>query len=259
MALIFYERAIALNRDRHQKLKIQLKSNHFSFAKKTNSVLVAGSEFFEAARDYPVVFVGKEGGPFTLAALVGLNDQENLMVTPAGGWEPATYIPAFIRRYPFVLAGGEGAEQLTVCVDEAYEGLGNDKGESLFSADGTETTYLKNVIEFLVMFHGEMTRTAAFASKMAELGLLASKVVTFERDGVKKTLEGAWVIDEAKLNALDDVKLLDLVKTGYLGWIYAHLMSLNNLARLAKRMDVRQSEIVQSAAVKEIDAPASVH
>jgi hypothetical protein len=53
--------------------------------------------------------------------------------------------------------------------------------------------------------------------------------------------------------------LLDLVKTGYLGWIYAHLMSLNNLARLAKRMDIRQTEIAQSAAVKEIDAPAAVH
>lgn len=259
MALIFYERAIALNRERHQKLKIQLKANHFAFAKKTNSVLIAGSEFFEAARDYPVVFVGKEGGPFTLAALVGLNDQDNLMVTGEGGWEPDTYIPAFIRRYPFVLAGGEGAEQLTVCVDEAYEGLGNDKGEPLFDADGKETTYLKNVIEFLVLFHGEMTRTAAFASKMAELGLLASKVVTFERDGVKKTLEGAWVIDEAKLNALDDGKLLDLVKTGYMGWIYAHLTSLNNLKRLAKRLDARQAPTSPSVDIKEISGPAAVH
>ncbi|RYF25696.1 MAG: SapC family protein, partial [Comamonadaceae bacterium] len=122
MALLFYERAIALNRERHQKLKIQLKANHFAFAKKTNSVLIAGSEFAEAAREYPIVFVGNEGGPFTLAALVGLNDKDNVLVNDNGSWEPDTYIPAFIRRYPFVLAGSEGAESLTVCVDEAYAG-----------------------------------------------------------------------------------------------------------------------------------------
>ncbi|MDO9402770.1 MAG: SapC family protein [Polaromonas sp.] len=261
MALIFYERAIALNRERHQKLKIQLKQDHFAFAKKTNSVLVAGSEFAEAAREYPVVFVGNEGGPFTLAALVGLNDKDNVLVNDKGIWEPDTYIPAFIRRYPFVLAGNEGAESLTVCVDEAYAGLGDEQGEALFNADGTETTYLKNVIEFLVLFHSEMKRTAAFAARMLELGLLTSKVVTFEREGTKKTLEGAWVVDEAKLNALDDAKLLDLVKTGYMGWIYAHLMSLNNLSRLAKRMD--KARIASAAAAPSVvpdPAPsAAVH
>ncbi len=240
MSMIFYERAIALNRERHQALKIQLKADHFSFARKTNSVLIAGSEFAEAARDYPIVFVGSEKGPFTLAALVGLNDKENVLVGADGRWEPNAYIPAFIRRYPFVLAGADGAETLTVCVDEAYDGLDNERGEALFNADGTETTYLKNVIEFLVLFHGEMKRTSAFATRVFEMGLLTSKVVTFEREGIKKTLEGAWVVDEAKLNALGDDKLLELVKTGYLGWIYAHLMSLNNLKRLARRMDARR-------------------
>ncbi|WP_293778372.1 SapC family protein [uncultured Oxalicibacterium sp.] len=250
--MIFYERAVALNRERHQKLKLQLKANHFSFASKTNSVLVAGSEFAEASRDYPIVFVGKEGGPFTLAALVGLGEKDNLMVDENGHWETNTYIPAFIRRYPFVLAGGEGAESLTVCVDEAYPGLNEEQGEALFNEDGTETEYLKKVIEFLVLFHSEMKRTAAFAEKMAELGLLTSKVVTIEREGSKQTLEGAWVIDEAKLNALDDKTMLELVRTGYLGWIYAHLMSLNNVTRLARRMDVRR--LTSAAATSAVAA-----
>lgn len=261
MALIFYERTIALNRERHQKLNIQLKTNHFAFAKNTNSVLIAGSEFIEAARDYPIVFVGAQGGPFTLAALVGLNDQENVLVGGDGRWESNTYIPAFIRRYPFVLAATEGAEALTVCVDESYEGLSNEHGEALFNADGTETTYLKNVIEFLVLFHGEMKKTTTFAAKVFELDLLTPKVVTFERDGVKKTLEGAWVIDEIKLNALSDEKLLELVKTGYLGWIYAHLMSLNNLQRLAKRMDAYRldSSPVAAMAVADTVMSSAVH
>ncbi|HEY4541402.1 MAG TPA: SapC family protein [Noviherbaspirillum sp.] len=234
--MIFYERAVALNRDRHQKLKIRILPEHFSFAQKTNSVLLAGSEFAEACRDYPIVFVGSEGGPFTAAALVGLGDKENLFVDGNGTWERGTYIPAFIRRYPFVLAGAETAETLTVCVDEAYKGLGEEEGEALF-ADGQESDYLKNVVEFLRLFHGEMKRTATFAAKLAELGVLSPKVITVERNGSKQTLEGLWVVDEAKLNALDDAKTLELVRTGYLGWIYAHLLSLRNVGRLANRMD----------------------
>ncbi|HEY8605580.1 MAG TPA: SapC family protein [Noviherbaspirillum sp.] len=235
--MIFYERAVALNRDRHQKLKIRILPEHFSFADKTNSVLLAGSEFAEACRDYPIVFVGSEGGPFTAAALVGLGDKENLFTDSSGNWERGTYIPAFIRRYPFVLAGAETAETLTVCVDEAYRGLGEEEGEALFGADGQETEYLKNVVEFLRLFHAEMKRTAAFAAKVAELGVLSPKVITVERNGSKQTLEGLWVVDEAKLNALDDAKTLELVRTGFMGWIYAHLLSLRNVARLANRMD----------------------
>lgn len=234
--MIFYERAVALNRDRHQNLKIRILPDHFSFAAKTNSLLIAGSEFSEACRDYPIVFVGSEGGPFTAAALVGLGDKENLFTNAAGNWESGTYIPAFIRRYPFVLAGAETADTLTVCIDEAYAGLGDQEGEALFK-DGQESEYLKSVVEFLRLFHTEMKRTSAFAAKLAELGLLSSKVVNVDRQGSKQTLEGLWVVDEAKLNALDDASTLELVRTGYMGWVYAHLLSLRNVGRLANRMD----------------------
>lgn len=241
--MIFYERAVALNRDRHQKLKIQLKADHFAFAGKTNSVLLAASEFAEASRDYPIVFVGKEGGPFTIAVLVGLSDKENLLVGPDGVWEADTYIPAFIRRYPFVLAGADEAESLTVCIDESYAGLTDASGESLFSNDGVETDYLKNVVEFLRLFHSEMKRTSAFAGKVAELGLLTPKVITIEHEGRKQTLDGLWVVDEDKLSALNDAQTLDLVRNGTLGLIYAHLASLKNVARLAKRLDIRRKAV----------------
>jgi len=238
--MIFYERAVALNRERHQKLKIRIKENHFSFTAGTNSVLLAGSEFAEASRDYPIVFVGKEGGPFTAAVLVGLADKENLLVDENGVWEAGTYIPAFIRRYPFVLAGSEDAESLTVCVDESYSGLGEAAGEPLFAEDGKETEYLTNVVEFLRLFHNEMKRASTFAIKLSELGLLTPKIITVENNGRKHTLDGLWVVDEAKLNALDDEKMLALVRSGELGLIYAHLLSLNNVARLGKRLDAKR-------------------
>ena len=236
-SMIFYERAVALNRERHQKLKILIKPDHFRFAAKTNSVLLAAAEVAEASRDFPVVFVGKEGGPFTLAAMVGLLDHENVMVNGAGEWEVGAYVPAFIRRYPFVLAGPDDAESLTVCIDEAYPGLGETEGQALFGDDGLETDYLKRLVEFLSRFHAEMRRTTEFAAKLAELGLLTSRVITIERQGTKQTLEGFWVIDETKLNALEDARLLELFRGGFMGMVYAHLLSLSNIPRLARRLD----------------------
>ena len=256
-SLIFYEKAVALDRNRHQNLKIQTKADHFSFSRKTNSVFLAGSEFAEAAHDYPIVFVGPENGPFTAVALVGLSGDDNLMVDAAGTWEEGTYVPAFIRRYPFVLAGAEQAETLTVCVDEAYAGLGLAEGESFFNPDGTGTPYLQNVIEFLRLFHAEMNRTNAFAGKLAQLGLLSSKVITVEFEGQKRNLEGLWLVDEQKLQALDDVQTLELVRAGYMGLIYAHFLSLSNVVRLARREDQRR-KAEAARALSEVQAAEPV-
>lgn len=235
--MMFYERATALSRERHQKLKVAPQANDFGFARHTNSVLLAGSEFAEAGRDHPIVFIGQEGGPFTAAALVGLADSENLLVDAAGKWAEGSYVPAFIRRYPFVLASGDDPDQLTVCIDEAYPGWNEEQGEALFGADGNETVYLSRVIDFLKLFHQEMARTAAFAGRLAELGLLVQKVIEIEREGKRRSLEGLWVVDAAKLAALGDAELLALARSGELQWIYSHLHSLANLARLAARLD----------------------
>ena len=246
----FYERAIALNRERHQQLRIEAVPNHFTFAAKTNAMLLASTELGEAARDYPIVFVGPEGGPYALAALVGLRNNENLLVDAEGRWDPTTYVPAFARRYPFVLAEGEDKSVLTVCVDEAYAGLNPSRGEALFSEDGKESPYLKRVLDFLRAFHADMTRTRDFATRLHELGLLASKVITIEqqREGKseRKLLEGLWVVDEEKLRGIDDARLVEIFRNGYMGWVYAHLLSLGNVRRLAARLD-RASRVTEDS------------
>lgn len=235
--IMFYERPVALNRERHLKLRLSVVPNHFQFAANTNAVPIASSEFAEASRDYPIVFVGNEGGPFNVAALVGLRDNENLMVDEQGRWAEGHYIPAFARRYPFVLATTEGEDRLTVCIDEVYPGLSNERGEQLFDEAGTESAYLKRVLEFLQVFHNEAQRTTQFATRLKELGLLVQKVITVERNGQRQNLQGLWIVDEAKLRSIDDARVLELFRSGYLGWIDAHLISLGSLPRLAARMD----------------------
>ena len=239
--MLYYERAVALNRDRHHKLRIQPLQRPYEFATATNAMLIATTELPEASRDYPVVFVGPEGGPFSLAALVGLKNDQNLMVDAEGNWDPTAYVPAFARRYPFVLAEGDDKAVLTVCLDESCAAFNEERGEALFDSDGRETEYLQRVLAFLRAFHDDMQATRAFTDRVGALGLLVSKVITVEQqhDGQPQryTLDGLWIVDEEKLRGIDDARAAELFRNGYLGWIYAHLLSLRNVRRLASRLD----------------------
>jgi hypothetical protein len=236
--LMFYERPVPLNRERHQATRLAVAPDHYRFAAQTNAVPIMSTEFAESARDYPIVFVGEEGGAINVAALVGLRDRENLMVDDAGRWAPGAYVPAFARRYPFVLAKTDNQDRLTVCVDEVYSGLNPDNGEALFEADGKETPYLKRVLEFLQAFHTEAQRTAAFAARLKELGLLVPKFINVDRKGQPtQSLRGLWIVDAQRLRNIDDARALELFRNGYLGWIEAHLISLGSLGRLVARLD----------------------
>jgi hypothetical protein len=54
-------------------------------------------------------------------------------------------------------------------------------------------------------------------------------------------LNGVYVIDEAKFQALSKDTVMALFSSGELGLIYAHLMSLANLNRLLDRLSIRLS------------------
>ena len=257
---MFYERPVALNRERHQALRLAPVPGHYRFAAGTNALPIAGSEFGAAARDYPIVFTGQEGGPFNVAALVGLRDDENLMVDDQGQWASGTYVPAFARRYPFVLAKSPGSDRLTVCVDEVYPGLVKTEGEALFDDAGKETPFLQRVLAFLRAFHEEAKRTTDFATRLKELGLLVPKMISVQRKGQpRRAVRGLWTVDVAKLRALDDARVLELYRNGYLPLIEAHLLSLGALPRLISRLDehtaVSDESGTLSAAAEESTAP----
>ena len=107
--MMFYERPVALNRERHRSLRLAPAANHYAFAAGTNAVPIASSEFAEAARDYPIVFVGQDGGPFNVAALVGLRDRQNLMVDAQGQWAAATLPSIWFPWMPQVQGAASAA------------------------------------------------------------------------------------------------------------------------------------------------------
>ena len=235
-SVMFYEKPVAINRDSHAKAKIGATPD-FSFAAKTNSVALTVVEFVEACKEYPIVFaaVGKRRVP---VALVGLRDNENLYVGADGKWD-AAYIPAFVRRYPFVLAD-KGDREFVVCVDEASAAFNTENGTPLFDAKGKNTPFLDGALAFLNAYQAQFVRTEKFVDQIEELGLFTEMAAKTElKDGRSFVFNGLYIIDEKKLLELPEAKAAELLKSGQAGWIYAHLMSLSNLSHLVDRITAR--------------------
>ena len=245
--VLFYERPVPLNRTQHKNLRIKSLPN-FKFAQKVHSVPLTGVEFPAAARDLPILFAGTsidDAGPM---ALLGLRQDENLFVDADGRWQANTYIPAFVRRYPFVLAekpAGEPGDDFTVFLDEGYQGFSESEGERLFKDDGTDSQTLTNAVSFLGEFQQHVGRTRWFMEQLRKHQLLEPRNIRLQKDGVSVNLNGLFTVNEDKLRQLDEKTAHEFLREGVFGWVYAHLLSLPNLDRLTLRLDqLEQAETI---------------
>jgi hypothetical protein len=236
---MYYEKPVLLDREKHRHRRVK-PSESFAFARKANSLYLAGVEFNEAYKEYAIVFTRGANGKTIPVAMLGLRARENLFVDDEERWT-GRYVPAFVRRYPFVLAQlGEGS--LGVCMDEAYKGLGDKEGEALFDAQGNNTPFLQNALEFLQRYQQEFGRTEAFCQRLERAGLLREMNAQADlKDGRSFTVNGLLVVDEAKLMALPDAVALSLFRAGELHLISMHLASLSNMKLLVDRVAERQA------------------
>ncbi len=256
--VLFYEHPVPLNRTEHKDLRLKGVPN-VKFAMNAHSVPLTGVEFGIAARDLLIVFGGTsmaEAGPM---AMLGLRQNENLYVDADGRWAADTYIPAFVRRYPFVLAekpAGQEGDDFTVFLDESYEGFNASEGERLFMEDGSDSEMLTKAVGFLGEFQQNIARTKWFMEQLHKHDLLEPRNVRLQKDGTDGqegraiNLNGLFVVSEEKLRALDEKVTHELLREGVLGWIYAHLLSLANIDRLAQRLDVREQAEAAAGASK---------
>ena len=237
--LLFYKEAVALNREQHKDLRFTALSD-YSFTKDTNSVPLTGIEFFEASRDYPVVFSQDAEGEYFPLALLSLMDGDHQLIDAAGKWDDV-YIPAFIRRYPFALT-----DDGTVCVDAQANHFADSEGKALFTDDGENSEALNNAITFLNHFDAQHKHTRAFceAAKAADIFKPFNVQVMVEKDKPLR-LEGLSIIDEEKLSKLSEEQVNDWFKKGWLAWSYAHMHSLGAIRRLVKRQQEERSDAAE--------------
>lgn len=233
--MLIYEQVVPVSIEQHAN-HAYLAPAGFDFARHTNSVPVMAQEFSLAAMHYPIVF-GQANDGVVPAVVLGIRDSENVFVGKGGVWD-AHYIPAFIRRYPFVFGTNEQAETFTLMVDEGAAGFKkNGKGEKLFDAKGGQTEFLKNVLNFLGEYQAQSQLTQAFCKKLTELELLEASEAHVPLPGdPERRLNGFLMVNREKLQNLPADKVAELNKTGALELIHLHLFSLNNLMRLQEKM-----------------------
>lgn len=234
---LFYRKIVPLSKEQHKKLYIEPVEG-FAFAAETNSLYIAAAEFPRASREYPIVFASDNQGGLFPVALLGLKKNQNLFVDKNGKWN-ADYIPAYARRYPFILATPDSKKnQFTVCIDESYPGFNTAKeGQPLFNAKGEDGPVLKQAVDFLKDYQAHVRLTEAFCKGLLELEILEPVQANVAlKSGQKLSIAGFQCVSRKKLKELAPKKLTDLLKSDQLELIYCHLQSLNNVNNLTRRL-----------------------
>ncbi len=230
----YYEKPVLLDREKHRRRRVR-PTTSFAFARRANSLYVAGVEFNEACKEYAIVFSRSGNGRLVPVVMLGLRARENLFVDDQDHWT-ARYVPAFVRRYPFVLAELPG-QSLGVCIDEAYPGFGEKEGEPLFDAKGEDTPFLRNALDFLTQYQREYLRTEAFCKRLEQAGLLTEMNARADLvDGRTFTVGSLLVVDEKRLMALPDATALSLFRSGEMHLVSMHLASLSNMQVLVDKI-----------------------
>jgi len=250
--LLIYETAVPVNPQRHGSWSVKA-GKEYSFARQLNSIPLIAAEFSQAAAEYPIVFAGT-GDEVLPAVVLGARDRENLYLSEDGSWQ-ARYVPAFIRRYPFVFASTDDGTRLTLCIDEQFSGCNQQgRGERLFDADGEQTQYLGTVLEFLKQYQVQFQRTKAFCAKLKSLDLFEPMHAQFKfPSGERGSLGGFMAISRERLKSLDDEQLAGMARSDELELVYLHLQSMNNFSRMVER----KQESVNDAGETAPEIPAS--
>lgn len=219
---LFYKRPQVVTVDRHGKAGLK-ETTSFAFARETNSVPLGADEILVVQAHFPIVFA--ETDPPIPVAVLGLGDARNVFVNADGAWRSGVYIPAYIRRYPFILASGKPGEMM-LAIDEAAENYVADGGRRLF--EGTVPTPLaRQAAQFCQAFQNQFDLGRAFGEALRAANVLLPRRADVRGpDGKTLSLQRFRVIDEARFDALPDELFLRWRRAGWLGLAYSHLLSM---------------------------------
>ena len=223
---LFYHQLEPLSSSAHANLKTR-PSDTAPFLAKAHAVPLTSDEFIIAQRFYPIVFsVGDAPVPL---ALMGLNEGVNIFVDEEGRLTRETYIPAYVRRYPFMLAPLQPeAEELSLCFDPSSDVVGDFADGSPLFDDGKPTQTTNDILKFCEEFELSAQRTNAFMQELAGLDLLIDGEVSIQPSDTDTPFvyRGFKMVAEEKLRDMRGDTLRKINQNGILPLIVAHLFSL---------------------------------
>ncbi len=242
--VLFYTNPEPLDQSVHGGLGVNPSDKPYAFVAQTNIVPLTVTEFSAAALSYPIIFTGENRQP---VAVMGLSSNENLFVAPDGEFRADAYVPAYVRRYPFVFADDKQNQRLILCIDRGAS-IVAEGGQNPLFVDGQPSDYTNMAMEFCNNFEQERQRTEGFVALVKDLDLLDIREAHFTprnpdgTPGQPQKLAEYYAVSEDKLRALPAEKLVELRDNGALGQIYAHLVSLVGWDRLIAMAVIRQAQ-----------------
>lgn len=227
---VLYNDLMPLNSQDHGSWKAR-SVDKAPWVAKQHAIPLTVEEFPQAQRDFPIVFSSGENS--VPLALMGLNDGVNVFFEEDGKpIDPAPYVPAYVRRFPFLLAKiNQDAESLSLCFDPTTDLIGDfEDGRELFEEDKQPTQHTKDLLQFCEKFEEAGTKTQTFMEEIQKAGLLMDGEVSINRvenPGQPFIYRGFQMINQDKLREMRGDQLRKWNETGMLPLIYAHLFSLD--------------------------------
>jgi SapC len=248
---LFYKAIEPLNVTQHGQMKVRTVPATPEISS-THAVPLTVDEFMLVQRHYPIVFsVGDNPIPM---ALMGLNEGVNVFLGADGRpLDQSVYIPAYIRRYPFLLARlRPDSDELSLCFDPTAGAVGEfEDGDPLFDGDQPSQATAA-VLQFCEQFEAAGQRTAAFMEDLKKTDLLMEGEVAIQPEGYEQPFvyRGFRMVDEEKLRELRGDELRKMNQNGMLPIMYAHLFSLSQMR------DVFARQMQQGKAPQQVPQPA---
>ncbi|MCZ6883492.1 MAG: SapC family protein [Gammaproteobacteria bacterium] len=211
------------------------------FSARHNAITINLVEFFYASQHFPIVFVKTDNDMMQTSAITGLQKNENLFVGEQGHWQQHVYVPAYIRRFPFYTADANDKtkpDKKIIMVDEA--GL-VECDDPFFDKSGHATEKWSQVESFIADYISAEKMTVRFATKLDRLGLMEpfdAQINPQQKNSLR--VSGMHRVDENRLNNLPAKVIKDLMQEGEMSRIYAHLISLENFAKLLDLSVIQQ-------------------
>ena len=246
---------VPLDKNKHKDLKVAV-DPAFPYAKNTHLAAASIREFAQLAGAMPLVFIqDPKTNKHHVVAMLGIEPGQNLFLQD-GKWN-APHIPMNIVRYPFDVR--PDGDKLGVYIDENSD-LIKEEGQPLFTEEGNPTDFLNNRQQLLGDLANSEMLTQQFVSKVVELDLLNPMQLRVQySNGQGRNVGGILTIDEKKLVELADEQVVELHKAGFMGALYAMMLSLGQLNRLIELSTNAESPIkamqMEPAPAEKAEAP----
>ena len=248
---LFYNDLMPLNSRDHAKFKSRTVDNAKWLATQ-HAIPLTADEFVQSQRNYPIIF--SAGETILPLALMGLNEGVNTFVDADGKITDPIYLPAYVRRYPFMLARLQpDSDELSLCFDPTSESLGEfAEGDPLFDGEGKISQFTQGALDFCENFEQAGRRTQAFVDELVKNDLLMDGEVAIQREGTDQPFlyRGFKMVNQEKLQALPAEVVDAWNKNGILMLIHAHLFSLEQMRVIFGR------QVQQGKGPQPIEAPA---